>query len=244
MQASRWPAKVARFVIPGGLWDAYAAARQKRRARRFIEPLFKLPTRPVAEIFPGIEAESVRLTLAHVPDRPEMVMPLAETLTIAAISQWLQPKLAFEIGTYRGATALAIAMNSPDDAQIFTLDLPPRTKQDGRVDDEIGSAYRGVGQGRKIRQLYGDSATFDFRPYEASVDLILIDGNHDERFVSADTANALKMLKPTGVIIWDDYLWDRKYPECAGVTRCLDKLSGDLDIANIEGTRLAVYRRS
>jgi predicted O-methyltransferase YrrM len=243
MRASRWPAKVARFVIPGGLWDAYAAARQKRRARRFVEPLFKLPRRPVTEIFPGIETESVRLTLAHVPDRPEMVMPLAETLTIAAISQWLQPQRAFEIGTYRGATALAIAMNSPDDAVIFTLDLPPRTKGDGRIDDEIGSAYREVAQGRKIKQLYGDSTTFDFRPYEGSADLVLIDGNHDERFVSIDTANALKMLKPSGVIIWDDYLWDRKYPECAGVTRCLDKLSGELDIANIEGTRLAVYRR-
>src|SRR5919108_44209 len=119
---SRWPAKVARFVIPGGLWDAYAAAKQKRRARRFVEPLFKLPRRPVSEIFPGIERESVRLTLAHVPDRPEM-------------------------------------------------------------------------------------------------------------------------LTPSGVIIWDDYLWDRKYPECAGVTRCLDRLSADFDIANIEGTRLAVYRR-
>jgi|ERR671923_2952783 predicted O-methyltransferase YrrM len=243
MRASRWPAKVARFVIPGGLWDAYAAAKQKRRARRFVEPLFKLPRRPVSEIFPGIERESVRLTLAHVPDRPEMVMPLAETLTIAAISQWLQPKRAFEIGTYRGATALAIAMNSPDDALIFTLDLPPRLKDDGRVDDEIGSAYRADEHGRKIRQLYGDSTTFDFQPYEGSVDFVLIDGNHDERFVSVDTANALKMLTPSGVIIWDDYLWDRKYPECAGVTRCLDRLSADFDIANIEGTRLAVYRR-
>jgi predicted O-methyltransferase YrrM len=243
MRASRWPAKVARFVIPGGLWDAYAAAKQKRRARQFVEPLFKLPKRPVTEIFPGIDTEFVHLTLAHIPDRPEMVMPLAETLTIAAITQWLQPKRAFEIGTYRGATALAVAMNAPDDAVVFTLDLPPRTKDGGRADDEIGSAYRGVPTGRKIRQLYGDSTTFDFRPYEGSLDLILIDGNHDERFVSIDTANSLRMLKPSGVIVWDDYLWDRKYPECAGVTRCLDKLSEELDIANVAGTRLAVYRR-
>jgi predicted O-methyltransferase YrrM len=243
MHLKHIPARIARFFVPLGLWEIHAAARQKRRARRFVEPSFKLPRRPATEIFPGIATESVRLTLAHVPDRPEMVMPLAETLTIAAISQWLQPKRVFEIGTYRGATALAIAMNSPDDAAIFTLDLPLRTKDDGGLDDEIGSAYRGAGAARKITQLYGDSTTFDFRLYENSIDLVLIDGNHDERFVSIDTANALQMLTPSGVIIWDDYLWDRKYPECAGVTRCLDKLSDEFDIANIEGTRLAVYRR-
>jgi predicted O-methyltransferase YrrM len=243
MRPSRLSARIARFVVPAGLLDVYSAARQKRRARRFVEPLFKLPKRSITDIFPGIERTSVQLNLAHVPDRPEMVMPLAETLIIGAICQWLQPRRAFEIGTYRGATALAIVMNSPDDAAVFTLDLPPRRKDDGQVDDEIGSAYRRTAAGGRITQLYGDSTTFDFGPYEQRMDLVLVDGNHDERFVSVDSANALRMLKPSGVILWDDYLWDRKYPECAGVTRALDRLSDEHDIANIAGTRLAVYRR-
>ena len=242
MRATRLPARIARFVVPAGLLDIYSAARQRRRARRFVEPLFKLPKRSITDLFPGIETASVALNLAHVPDRPEMVMPLAEALIIGAICQWLKPRRTFEIGTYRGATALAIAMNSPADAAVFTLDLPPRARE-GQVDDEIGSAYRGTEAGSKITQLYGDSTTFDFRPYERSMDLVLVDGNHDERFVSVDSANAMRMLKPSGVIIWDDYLWDRKYPECAGVTRSLDKLSEEYDIANIAGTRLAVYRR-
>jgi predicted O-methyltransferase YrrM len=243
MRASRLSARIARFVVPAGLLDVYSAARQKRRAKRFVEPLFKLPSRSITDIFPGIERASVQLNLAHVPDRPEMVMPLAETLIIGAICQWLKPRRTFEIGTYRGATALAIAMNSPGDVTVFTLDLPPRRKEDGHVDDEIGSAYRGTPAGSRITQLYGDSTTLDFRPYERSMDLVLVDGNHDERFVTADSANALRILKPSGVIVWDDYLWDRKYPECAGVTRSLDKLSEEYDIANIAGTRLAVYRR-
>lgn len=243
MRASRLPARIARFVVPAGLLDIYSAARQKRRAKRFVEPLFKLPKRSITDIFPGIESTSVRLNLAHVPDRPEMVMPLAEALTIGAICQWLKPRRTFEIGTYRGATALAIAMNSPDDGVVFTLDLPPARKDHGQADNEIGSAYRGTAAGNKITQLYGDSTTFDFQPYERSMDLVLVDGNHDERFVNVDSANALRMIKPTGVIIWDDYLWDRKYPECAGVTRSLDRLSEEHDIANIAGTRLAVYRR-
>lgn len=243
MRASRLSARIARFVVPAGLLDVYSAARQKRRAKRFVEPLFKLPKRSITEIFPGIERVSVQLSLAHVPDRPDMVMPLAETLIIGAISQWLKPRRAFEIGTYRGATALAIAMNAPPEAAVATLDLPPRTKDDGDVDDEIGSAYRGTPAGQKVTQLFGDSTAFDFGPYERSMDLVLVDGNHDERVVNVDSANALKMLKPSGVIIWDDYLWDRKYPECAGVTRSLDRLSDQYEISNIAGTRLAVYRR-
>lgn len=242
MRASRLSARIARFIVPAGLADMYAAARQRRRARRFIEPKFSLPKRPIAQIFPGIERVGAELNVTHIPDRPDMVMPLAETLVIGAISRWLSPRRAFEIGTYRGATALAIAMNAPDDAAIFTLDLPPRP-DDRRQADEIGSAYRGTSEERKITQLYGDSTAFDFQPYEGSMDLVLVDGNHDERFVHSDSMNAFRMLKPTGVIIWDDYLWDRKYPECSGVTRCVDSLSDQYDIANIAGTRLAVFRR-
>jgi predicted O-methyltransferase YrrM len=208
-----------------------------------VEPLFKLPKRSLTDLFPGIERASVQLNLAHVPDRPDMVMPLSETLIIGAICQWIAPRRAFEIGTYRGATALAIAMNSPDDAIVFTLDLPPRADDDGQAAKEIGSAYRDTVERRQITQLYGDSRAFDFRPYERSMDLVLVDGNHDESFVSIDSANALRMLKPSGVIIWDDYLWDRKYPECGGVTRSVDRLSEEYDIANIAGTRLAVFRR-
>jgi predicted O-methyltransferase YrrM len=242
MRAGRFSANIARFIVPAGLADMYAAVRQRRRARRFIEPRFSLPKRPIAEIFPGIERLGAQLTVSHIPDRPDMVMPLAETLVIGAICRWLSPRRSFEIGTYRGATALAIAINSPDDAAVFTLDLPSRPG-DSRPPDEIGSAYRDTAERHRITQLYGDSTVFDFGPYEGNMDLVLVDGNHDERFVRTDSMNALRMLKPTGVIIWDDYLWDRKYPECSGVTRALDSLSDDYDIANITGTRLAVYRR-
>jgi predicted O-methyltransferase YrrM len=229
--------------MPAGLLEIYSAARQKRRARRFVEPLFTLPKRSITDIFPGIESVSVRLNLPHGADQPEMVMPLAETLIIGAICQWLKPRRAFEIGTYTGATTLAIALNSPDDARVFTLDLPPARKDGSEVGSEIGAAYRGTAAGTNVTQLYGDSTTFDFRPYERTMDLVVVDGNHDERFVRVDSANALRIIKPSGVIIWDDYLWERKYPECAGVTRALDRLSEEHDIANIAGTRLAVYRR-
>jgi predicted O-methyltransferase YrrM len=227
MIASELPKKIAKFLVPKGL----------------LQPFFQLRKRPITEIFPGIESVRARLSLAHIPEGPDMVMPLRETLVIAAICRWLQPRRVFEIGTYTGTTTLAIAMNSHDNAEIYTLDLPARKKNSDKSDHHVGSAYRGTAADRKIKQLYGNSMAFDFRPYHGKMDLVLVDANHEDQFINADSANAFRMIKPGGVIIWDDYLWDKKYPECAGVTRCLDKLARAHDIANIAGTRLAICRR-
>jgi predicted O-methyltransferase YrrM len=216
-------------------------SRRRSLTKQFEEALFKLPKRSITEIFPGIDNVSARLSLAHIPDRPDMVMPLKETLVIAAICQWLQPRRAFEIGTYTGTTTLAIAMNSPEDAKICTLDLP--SQEDGNTTTLVGSAYRETAAAKNVNQLYGDSSIFDFQPYHGAMDLVLVDGNHQYEFAKVDSANALRMTRPGGVIIWDDYLWDEKYPECAGVTRCLDELIKAHDIANIADTRLAICCR-
>lgn len=207
----------------------------------FKRALFKLPKRSIAELFPGIENCSARLSLAHLPNRPDMVMPLKETFIIATICHWLQPQRSFEIGTFTGTTTLAIAMNSAEDAKIFTLDLPAAEKTGS--ENQIGSAFRESISQKKIVQLQGDSASFDFQPYHGTIDLVLVDGNHAYEFVKSDTANAFKMIRPGGVIIWDDYLWDKKYPECADVTRYLDELPTDYGVVNIAGTRLALCRR-
>ncbi len=242
MKASRLAARIAKSLVPAGLMKLYLETRYSRETGR-RGALFKLQPRLITEIFPGIGSISARLSIAHIPERPDMVMPLKETLAIATICQWLQPQRAFEIGTYTGTTTLAIAMNSHADAEVFTLDLPPRQAAQFLSDHHVGAAYRATAAGKNVKQLYGDSKTFDFHPYYRKMDLVLVDGNHDCEVVKLDSENALKMIRPAGVIIWDDYLWDKKYPECAGVTRCLDELVREYDIANIAGTRLAVCRR-
>jgi predicted O-methyltransferase YrrM len=207
-------------------------------------PKCELPRREVADLFPGIEKSRAKLSLAHIPEREDMIMPLTETLVLAAICQWLQPQKVFEIGTYTGATTLAFALNSPDRAEIYTLDLPSSHPKSGGSETEIGSVYRAAEAGRKVKQLWGESMEFDFTPFRTGIDLVLIDGNHALEFVSSDSTHALQMIRPGGVIIWDDYLWDPKYPECAGVKRCVNQLAQKLNIANLAGTRLAVYQHA
>lgn len=53
-------------------------------------------------------------------------------------------------------------------------------------------------------------------------DLIFIDGSHAYEDVVADTRHAWALLKPGGVLIWDDYLWRK-----AGYGRRVPKLAID-----------------
>src|SRR5262249_30840444 len=95
----------------------------------------------------------------------------------------------------------------------------------------------------KIRQLRGRSETFDFGPYRGSIDLVLIDADHRYEAVRRDTATALELLRPGGVIVWDDYRWEPCHSECAGVTRWLNEFPRTHRCHQLAGTRLAVYRR-
>ena len=57
-----------------------------------------------------------------------------------------------------------------------------------------------------IRQLFGDSATFDYSAaIDGPLDLVYIDAAHDYLHKKIDTENALRMLSDRGVIVWHNY---------------------------------------
>lgn len=150
---------------------------------------------------------------------------------IVQIAAMLRPMRTFEIGTYRGFHASLVAMNTPDDAVVFTLDLPPQETLPEDVSDrhlidvsrrELGVLFRGSPyDGTKIRQLLGDSAAFDFSPYYDSIDFIMVDGSHTFAYARSDSLAAFRMIRPGGVIIWHDYESMRSE---YGVSRVVDGL--------------------
>jgi predicted O-methyltransferase YrrM len=106
---------------------------------------------------------------------------------------------------------------------------------------EVASRYRGHPLASKIIQVWGNSATFDFSPWHNKVDLVYVDGAHTYQFVKSDIENALKMLRPGGSIVFDDFdhLGDN-----FGVTRAImDHPIGDR-VVQIEDTSFCVYRDS
>jgi hypothetical protein len=89
-----------------------------------------------------------------------------------------------------------------------------------------------------VTTLFGDSTTFDFSPYHASIDFTFIDGGHDLVTVQSDTENSLKMAsrgKPSA-IAWHDY-GNKEYPE---LTQYLDELAKERDIFHIQDTMLCM----
>jgi Methyltransferase domain len=56
-----------------------------------------------------------------------------------------------------------------------------------------------------VTQIRMDSAKFDPEPCAGIMDLIYIGASHSYSAVKNDTEKALRMLAPSGVIVWDGY---------------------------------------
>lgn len=160
----------------------------------------------------------------------------------------------FEIGTFDGRTALNLAAASPPGCTVYTLDLPPdmatalplapgeRHMVDKPVSGRriISCREAEMPFAMKILQLYGDSATFDFSPFENRCGLVFVDGSHARDYVLSDSRAAFRMVREGGVVVWHDYgIWE-------DVTQALEELAEqqELDIRCIRGTSLAYWRNS
>lgn len=157
------------------------------------------------------------------------------------------PKRIFEIGTFDGRTTLNMAANSFKEVEVFTLDLPQELLHsadlelapgENRFIDKrmSGLRFQGKEEGKKITQLYGDSAHYDFKQYNNSIDFIFIDGSHAYEYVLNDSQNAFQILSDHGVMLWHDYtVWE-------GVTRALNELflrnSFFKNLRHIKGTSI------
>jgi hypothetical protein len=200
-----------------------------------------LPVHFLQDIFPGIESELVTVTA----DLDPRSLPYGERAVIGLIAAHLKPRTMFEIGTYTGTTSKVLLESAPN-AKLLTLDLAPSELKLDRsglpgdppsgADVVIGERFVGSPLASRVTQLYGDSATFDFAPYEGKIDLVMVDGSHSYDYVISDSINAFGMVAPGGVVIWDDCT--KWFPS---VVAGLDQLGSSRTITRVVGTRLAVH---
>ena len=178
-------------------------------------------------------------------------MPLSETFVINKLIKQYSPLVIFEIGTFNGLTTLNMAANSPEEAKIYTLDLPkdmlrfaklPLSSGDKIfIDKEIsGDSFLGTDCEMKITQLYGDSAAFDFSPFYNRIDFVFVDGSHAYEYALNDSNIALRLLRNgRGIILWHDY-----EGAFAGVAKALEELYLKNEVfkkaKHIEGASLVV----
>jgi hypothetical protein len=188
-----------------------------------------------------------------------------ESMLILTLLKMSHPKNVFEFGTYMGATAAILSLNTDDDTKIYTIDLPISesvgnqtasakeqklrvARADGESDDEflikrstsVGPVILDGMKAKeisKVTRLYGDSRAYDYGPYCGSMDFIWIDGGHDYDVVKSDTENALKMLNAGNEMA--TLAWhDYGNPECPEVTQYLNELSESRSFFSIGSTML------
>ena len=251
-----WSAAVlALGLLAGWLLNNLRQSRL-RRARR--SP-FPIPTVPLTDVDPAFAVNELGPTLAAEVTflgrgSLEVVGGTTDTeaWVLAVLAKGIQQ--FFEFGTCTGKTAYLVARNAPPNARIHTLTLGPdqlasyvnaagdtRLSRKHALKESKFEAflYTGTAVESKIHQLFGDSKEFDESPYLDACDLVFVDGSHAYSYVVSDSAKALRMVRPGGLVIWHDYNGEAE----PGVFHAVNELARDHVIRHIAGTEMAVYRR-
>ncbi len=146
-----------------------------------------------------------------------------------------------EFGTFTGRTAYNLALNAA--TKVYTVDI-------GRNVDACSNAA-GVtypeyipGEfflddpelGDKIELVVGDSMTLNFSRFYGAMGMVIVDGGHSYEVAKSDTKNALRLVRPGGIVVWDDYgdFWP-------GVKSAVDELIDPDRLIRFENESIVMY---
>lgn len=115
------------------------------------------------------------------------------------LTQLCNPQLAVELGTFTGYSALCIAEGMSDGARLVTIEV------DDELEDFIGHQLDSSEHGKKVDLRIGKALEICREFEDGSVDMMFIDA--DKREYPAYLDEAVRMLRPGGLIIADNTLW-------------------------------------
>jgi hypothetical protein len=234
--------------------------KEPRRSVEFLENVYRfqradllyagdshsIPTIPATRLFPGLFEQRVHL-LDAAPRAGSTTC--FETYLLASLVRYRGARTLFEFGTFEGRTTLQLALNAPEEAIVYTLDLPDEwgatrfrrayPEEGSARQGKVGARFNGCPEGRKIERLLTDSAAIHIDHLRGRVDFIFVDGDHGYDYVKIDSENAFSMLSPQGVVLWHDYggMW-------SAVGRYLREIAGQKKLYHLQETSLVVYGSS
>lgn len=115
------------------------------------------------------------------------------------LTQLCNPHLAVELGTFTGYSALCIAEGMQEGSRLVTIEV------DDELEDFIRHQLRASAHGKKVELKIGKALEICREFEDESVDMIFIDA--DKREYPAYLMEAVRMLRPGGLIIADNTLW-------------------------------------
>lgn len=115
--------------------------------------------------------------------------------SIYELAQYFKPKLGLEIGVRFGKSALATCLGSPE-MKLIGVDPNPEFPVAEFMQKHVGERFEFINEGSPEVLKRFKPETFDW---------IYVDGRHDYFGVVDDFFAAWPLLKPEGVMVFDDY---------------------------------------
>lgn len=136
--------------------------------------------------------------------RPRMLSGHLQGRILKMFCRMLRPERVLEIGTYTGYATLCLAEGMPEGAVIHTLEI------NDEMEDFIRKYINQSPHREKIRLHIGDALEL-IPQLEETFDLVFIDA--DKRLYAAYYDLIFPKLRPGGLILADNTLWDGKVVE-------------------------------
>jgi predicted O-methyltransferase YrrM len=165
--------------------------------------------------------------------RPRMIAGHLQGRILKMLCRILRPRRILEIGTYTGYATLCLAEGTGDDALIHTIEI------DDEMEDFMMKYIRRSPHRDKIKVHFGDA--IDLIPLldEKTFDMIFIDA--DKRLYSDYYDLVFPRLRPGGIIVADNTLWDGKVAspprpvdkQTAGILNFNEKIKEDIRIEKV-----------
>lgn len=132
---------------------------------------------------------------------PRMLSGHLQGRFLSMLCRIFQPKRILELGCYSGYSALCMAEALPEDGELHSIEI------DDELEDFIRENLASVSFGEKVKLHIGDALEV-IKELEAPFDLVFIDA--DKRQYTEYYELILPKLRPGGIILADNTLWDGK----------------------------------
>ena len=115
-----------------------------------------------------------------------------------------------EIGSFEGCSTVWFLNNvlTHPTARLVCVDLFDDPRREARFDSNM----KVCGAGAKMQKRKGPSELLIPELERESFDVIYVDGSHEAANVMLDAMVSWELLKPGGVLIFDDYEWEPQRP--------------------------------
>lgn len=152
-----------------------------------------------------------------------LIQPIQRKSEICGLLELMRKekvRSACEIGTMMGGTLFMMTRMLPDDARLFSIDLPSGPDSPGFIPATRKPFHEGFARAaQKVTVIHGDSTSSDTinRFEEISgrepLDFLLIDGDHSFEGIDKDFRNYARFVRHGGLIVLHDTIADEEITE-------------------------------